>query len=72
MTFGAMLEEWPLVEADMHEIYGIDLGDRSLLQSRTWRWLFVRLVGLLSTECRIQRVLNPTPEQQKAQQQHRD
>lgn len=53
----------------MQEVYGIDLGDAEMLRARTWRWLFVRMVGLLSTECRVQRVLNPTDEQKKAREQ---
>lgn len=51
---------------DLHEVYGIDVEDADLMASRPWRWLFQRMLGLLSTECRVQRVLNPTPEQQQA------
>jgi len=69
MTLGAMLRQWRWVEIDFQEVYGIDLGDREMLRARTWRWLRVRLVGLLSTECRVQRVLNPTDEQKKAREQ---
>jgi len=36
-----------LIETDMHQVYGIDLGDRGLLRARTWRWLKVRIAGLL-------------------------
>lgn len=31
----------------MHQVYGIDLGNQGLLRARTWRWLKVRIVGLL-------------------------
>lgn len=58
-------EHWLLIEADLHEFYGIDLGDRALLRSRSWRWLWVRIVGLLSVESgRLRRTLYPpkTPE----------
>jgi hypothetical protein len=55
-----------MVELDFHEIYSIDLAEPGLLAARSWRWLFIRLVGLISTESRIQRALNPTPEQKKA------
>lgn len=51
---------------DLHEVYGIDVEDKALMASRPWRWLSSRMLGLLSTECRVQRVLNPTPEQKKA------
>lgn len=68
---GMMLERWVLLEQDFQEIYGIDLAEPGLLTSRTWRWMVVRMNGLLSTEGRIQRVLNPTPEQKKAASQTR-
>lgn len=42
----------------MHQLYGVDLGDRELLRSRSWRWFKVRLVGLVSTECRLSLALN--------------
>jgi hypothetical protein len=35
-----------LIEADLHERYGIDV-DSGVLRQRTWRWLRVRIVGLL-------------------------
>lgn len=57
---------WGLLELDFQQTYGIDLGEPGLLQRRTWRWMTLRALGLLSVESRVQRVLNPTPEQQKA------
>ncbi len=63
---GLALEHWVLVEIDFQQVYGIDLSTPGLLESRTWRWMVARIVGLLSTEGRVQRVLNPTPEQKKA------
>lgn len=63
---GIMLDHWNLVELDFQETYGLDLGDPNLLRRRTWRWMSLRMLGLLSTEGRVQRVLNPTPEQKKA------
>ncbi|MFI0739347.1 hypothetical protein ACH4PU_14845 [Streptomyces sp. NPDC021100] len=62
MTWAQILGEWPLVEADLHEHYGIDLGDDRLLRSRSWRWLRLRILGLLSTESRLARVLLPQPD----------
>ena len=44
-----MFEHWPLVEADLHAVYGIDCEDAHLMASRSWRWLKVRIDGLLTT-----------------------
>ena len=38
---------WPAVEADLHDTYGIDVEDKALMGSRTWRWLSTRVRGLL-------------------------
>lgn len=48
-----------MIEVDFQQVYGIDLSDPRVRQERTWRWFVVRVIGLLSTECRIQRVFNP-------------
>ncbi|WP_432164861.1 hypothetical protein [Streptomyces sp. bgisy031] len=53
------MEQWPLVEADMHEVYGIDLSEPLLLRQRSWRWFRIRLWGLLSAESRISRRFQP-------------
>jgi hypothetical protein len=45
------------VEADLHQVYGIDLGDPLL--RRSWRWLKLRIAGLCSTESRLSSTLNP-------------
>lgn len=45
VTWPALLERWALVEADLHDRYGVDC-DR--LDGRTWRWLRARIVGLLT------------------------
>ncbi|WP_416962974.1 hypothetical protein [Streptomyces sp. Agncl-13] len=65
MTWAQLLDEWPLVEADLHEFYGVDVGAPGLLDERSWRWLRVRIFGLLSTDSRIQRLFNPPPEPKK-------
>jgi len=36
-----------LIERDLHDVYGIDVGDPVLMSSRSWRWLRVRILGLL-------------------------
>jgi hypothetical protein len=55
------MQRWELLELDFQEVYGLDLvnGDSDLMRRRSWRWFRVRVLGLLSTESRLQRVLNP-------------
>ncbi|MEU1674095.1 hypothetical protein ABZ752_19005 [Streptomyces roseifaciens] len=48
-----------MIEADLHEVYGIDVGAPDFLRSRSWRWLRVRVLGLLSADSRLARVLTP-------------
>lgn len=48
-----MFSQWPIVEADLHDFYGIDVADKSLMTSRSWRWLGVRLDGLAMCDSRI-------------------
>jgi hypothetical protein len=43
----------------LHEVYGIDLSAPGLLRERSWRWLRVRILGLLSTEGRLSRHFAP-------------
>jgi len=45
ITWVRLLEHWSLIEADLHDRYGIDV---ELCLSRSWRWLRTRIVGLLS------------------------
>ncbi|MQT03856.1 hypothetical protein FF041_27910 [Streptomyces jumonjinensis] len=59
MTWAALLEQWPLIEADLHEVYGLDLSAPGLMQARSWRWLRIRILGLLSTESRLARHFEP-------------
>lgn len=47
------------MEADLHERYGVDVEDRALMRVRSWRWLKVRIAGLLACESRLHRALNP-------------
>jgi hypothetical protein len=51
------------VEADLHEVYGIDIGS-GILTERSWTWFKRRCGGLLTCESRIQRKLFP-PEKPK-------
>lgn len=41
-----ILEKWKLIEADMQDIYHIDLSEPGLLTQRSARWLKVRILGL--------------------------
>lgn len=56
-----VFERWAMVEADLHSVYGVDLGDATLMaqRGRTWRWLKVRIAGLCSVECRLSDALRP-------------
>jgi hypothetical protein len=58
-----MLRHWTIVELDLHEVYGIDLGGRDLLRRRSWMWLVRRAAALVSTPSlagtRTQRALRP-------------
>jgi hypothetical protein len=62
VSWAQILDEWPLVEADLHEVYGVDIETPGLLDTRTWRWLRVRVLGLLSADSRINRLLYPPDE----------
>ena len=42
-----MLAFWDLVEADLHQTFGIDVEDRTMMARRSWRWLQVRVRGLV-------------------------
>ena len=52
-----------MIEADLQDA-GIDLGDDALMSARSWRWLKVRIAGLLSADTRIARTLRPAPNNQ--------
>lgn len=49
-----------MVEADLHQVYGIDVRS-GVLRERTWPWLRLRILGLLSTDCRTARHFTPPP-----------
>lgn len=64
VTRTALLEQWPLVEADFQDTYGLDLDAPGLMRERSWRWFQTRLYGLLSADSRISRHFAPPPPQQ--------
>jgi len=61
------IRHWGKIELDFQEVYGIDLGAPDLMRSRSWRWLSLRVIGLLSVDrgpfgtggSRLQRALRP-------------
>ncbi|MBG0560729.1 hypothetical protein [Actinoplanes aureus] len=57
MSWLDLLTHWVHIEADLHERYGVDVEDRAVMRSRSWRWLQTRIVGLLSVESRLRRAL---------------
>ncbi|TMV00278.1 hypothetical protein FGK60_09750 [Streptomyces sp. DASNCL29] len=59
MTWGLLLEQWPLIEADLHEVYGLDVEASGILRARSWRWLRIRILGLLSADSRLARHFAP-------------
>lgn len=56
-----LLENWALIEADLHSEFGIDFDDAALMSRRNWRWLRSKIIGLLSADTRIARKLAPPP-----------
>ncbi|MBB5081380.1 hypothetical protein [Nonomuraea endophytica] len=59
VSWADLLQRWALVEADLHSEYGVDVDQPGLLLTRTWRWLRVRILGLLSADTRTARSLTP-------------
>lgn len=65
ITWADIFDRWNLVEVDLHQTYGIDLGTPGLLKARTGHWLRVRVIGLLSEpRTRLYRMLRARDEQQ--------
>jgi hypothetical protein len=54
-----LLEQWLLIEADLHQVYGVDARS-GVLRDRSWTWLRIRLLGLLSTDSRVMRHFTPS------------
>lgn len=53
-----LLENWALIELDLLEVYGVDIADPGF--TRAWPWWRDRIIGLLSTDCRLTRALSPS------------
>lgn len=52
------MQQWLIIEADLHQVYGIDVRS-GVLRERTWTWLRIRILGLLSTDSRVSRHFAP-------------
>ncbi|MFD6416009.1 hypothetical protein [Streptomyces sp. NPDC060194] len=60
-SWAELLPQWLLIETDLHEVYGIDVGT-GILRDRPWRWFKARVYGLLVTESRLARHFAPPPD----------
>lgn len=63
LTWGRILEHWPLLEGDLHRLLNIDLGD-GILHRRSWRWFETRVTYILGMDSQLARqlgVFEPTP-----------
>lgn len=57
ITWVDIFQRWQLVEADLHQLYGVDLAS-GVWQSRSGPWLRIRVLGLLTEpSTRLFRVL---------------
>lgn len=56
ITWHDLVSRWWLVEADLQDT-GVDIEDKRLMRLRSWRWLEVRILGLLHADTRIARAL---------------
>jgi hypothetical protein len=67
ITWADIFDRWNIVEADLHQTYGVDLGTPGLLKQRTGHWLRVRILGLLADpNTRLYRVFRAREEDQAA------
>ncbi|GAA5091754.1 hypothetical protein GCM10023259_103760 [Thermocatellispora tengchongensis] len=58
------MAQWPLIELDLHQFYGIDTAD-GCLDARSWRWLAHRITGLFTIEhSRLRVKFYPSKQQQ--------
>jgi hypothetical protein len=48
LSWGDLLGVWDAIEADLHQVFGIDTSDPDLMGARTWRWLRHRILALLA------------------------
>lgn len=48
ISWRRILELFPLIEQDLHDVYGIDMDADDILRKRSWRWLQARISGLIN------------------------
>lgn len=51
------MSRWDLITADMRSEYGIDVSTRTSLRAVPWRTLKLLIVGLVSADTRLGRML---------------
>lgn len=59
ITWPEILTHWGLIEADLHSEYGINITNQHNLKQYSWRYLRCRIIGLLTADTRIARLLAP-------------
>ncbi|WP_199219509.1 hypothetical protein [Corynebacterium liangguodongii] len=47
-----LLDQWALIECDLHEKFGVDV-ESGILRERTWRWLNLRINDLITQPSRL-------------------
>lgn len=62
VTWVELLDNWAVIECDLHQLFGIDV-ESGILTRRTWRWLNTRIFDLINQPTRLRTALNLTSEQ---------
>lgn len=47
------MQHFATVETELHRVYGVDVWDRYLMESRPWPWLSRRIWSLLELRTRL-------------------
>jgi hypothetical protein len=53
LSYDDIFGQWARLEADFHDVYGVDL--EAVFRVKSWRWFMVRVDGLLSCDSRLHR-----------------
>lgn len=48
-----LIKYWPLLTADLLQLYGVDVADRALMQARPWSWFQALVDGCLTARSRL-------------------
>lgn len=48
-----LAENWRPLTADLLQLYGVDVGDITLLQARPWSWLYALIEGVMTVRSRV-------------------